>query len=231
MQRMHRGTGLAVARGGAGCQAFARLLRIRSLATRASVDVSGENEIRVHLEGLVDPNAGSLATLMTSLQQELRQIARRQRRRGMAGETLSTTALVNEAWLKLSGTPDLVEQIDHRHFLALAARAMRYIVINHARDRVADKRGGGAVHVPLDEALDDGRDTAEAVRLLELDDALQQLERARPRLAQVVHLRYFAGLTEEEIGEVLGIDRSTVRRDWIKARGWLHKRRDPDAAG
>ena len=190
---------------------------------------SAENEVRARLELAVDRKADSLAGLMVALQQELRQIARRQRRRGMAGDTLSTTALVNEAWLKLAGTPDLVDEMDHRHFLALAAQAMRYIVINHARDRVAEKRGGGAVHVSLDEYLHDRDSLAEATRMLELTDALERLEEVRPRLAQVVHLRYFAGLTEDETGEVLGIDRSTVRRDWVKARGWLHDRLGPDA--
>lgn len=194
------------------------------------MDDFAENEVRMRLERVGSDGAGSLAQLMSRLQQELRQIARAQRRRGMAGDTLSTTALVNEAWLKLAGTPDLLERMDHRHFLALAARAMRFIVINHARDRIADKRGGGAVHVPLDDALLDRPEMAEATRLLELDAALQRLEQVRPRLAQVVHLRYFAGLTEAETGEVLGIDRSTVRRDWAKARGWLHKRLDPHAA-
>ncbi|MGY0505244.1 ECF-type sigma factor [Luteimonas sp. e5] len=187
-----------------------------------------ELDVRACLEAALDHEADSLASLMTQLQQELRQIARRQRRRGMAGETLSTTALVNEAWLKLAGAAERIEQMDHRHFLAVAAQAMRYIVINHARDRVADKRGGGALHVTLDDELVSDPQRAEAERMMELADALDRLEQARPRLAQVVHLRYFAGLTETETGEVLGIDRSTVRRDWIKARGWLHKRLDPD---
>lgn len=190
------------------------------------MDVQGENEIRTWLQEASHAGSGSLSELMTGLQQELRAIARRQRRQGMAGETLSTTALVNEAYLKLAATPDVVEHMDHRHFLAVAARAMRYIIINHARDRMAQKRGGGALHVDLDEHLDDAA-LAEAGRMLELSDALERLEQARPRLAQVVQLRYFGGLSEEEAGEVLGIDRSTVRRDWVKARGWLYDRLSP----
>lgn len=172
----------------------------------------------------------SLADRMTALQQELRQIAKRQRRRGGMGETLCTTALVNEAYLKFAASPDFIEEMDPHHFLAVAANAMRHIVINHARDRVALKRGNGAEHVALDENLGDEAKYAEALEMLELGDALTRLERARPRLAQVVQLRYFAGLSEEEVGEVLDIDRSTVRRDWLKARGWLHERLGPDAS-
>jgi RNA polymerase sigma factor (TIGR02999 family) len=167
---------------------------------------------------------------MTDMQHELRQIAHRQRRRGAAGETLSTTALVHEAYLKFAGSPELFEQIDRAHFLSLAARAMRHIVINHARDRVAQKRGSGAHHETLGDGSQIGGDLGEATRILELNDALDQLERVRPRLAQVVQLRYFAGLSEAETGEVLDLDSSTVRRDWLKARGWLYDKLHPDSA-
>lgn len=197
------------------------------------MDVQGETEyeieIGLRLETLVKEHALDLSALMTGLQNELRQIAHRQRRRGGAGETLSTTALVNEAYLKFASSPELFGRVDRNHFLAIAARAMRNIVINHARDRVAQKRGGGASHETLGEVevLDAG--LAEANRILELNDALGRLEQVRPRLAQVVQLRYFAGLSEEETGEVLDLDRSTVRRDWLKARGWLFERLHPDA--
>jgi RNA polymerase sigma factor (TIGR02999 family) len=188
-----------------------------------------ETEIGLRLESLVKERGLDLPVLMTGLQEELRQIARRQRRRGTVGETLSTTALVNEAYLKFASSPELFGGIERGHFLAIAARAMRNIVINHARDRVAQKRGGGAAHETLGEAAWSDADLVEASRLLELNDALARLEQVRPRLAQVVQLRYFAGLSEEETGEVLGLDRSTVRRDWLKARGWLYERLQPDA--
>lgn len=188
-----------------------------------------ETEIGLRLESLVKERDLDLSALMTGLQGELRQIAHRQRRRGAVGETLSTTALVNEAYLKFASSPELFGRVDRNHFLAIAARAMRNIVINHARDRVAQKRGGGAAHETLGdvEALD--ADLLEANRILELNDALGRLEQVRPRLAQVVQLRYFAGLSEEETGEVLELDRSTVRRDWLKARGWLYERLHPDS--
>ncbi len=192
-------------------------------------DTEYETEIGLQLEGLAKASGLDLAGLMTGLQGELRQIARRQRRRGTVGETLSTTALVNEAYLKFASSPELFGRIDRNHFLAIAARAMRNIVINHARDRVAQKRGGGAIHDSLGQLDAADADIDEAVRLLELDDALKRLEAVRPRLAQVVQLRYFAGLSEEETGEVLDLDRSTVRRDWLKARGWLYERLHPDA--
>jgi len=189
-----------------------------------------ETEIRSHLESVVRGHGVDLGGLITDLQGELRQIARRQRRRGAVGETLSTTALVNEAYLKFAASPELFDGIERNHFLALAARAMRHIVINHARDRVAQKRGGGGVHATLGEIDAADADLVEANRILELNDALDKLEQVRPRLAQVVQLRYFAGLSEDETGEVLDLDRSTVRRDWLKARGWLYDKLHPDAA-
>jgi RNA polymerase sigma factor (TIGR02999 family) len=188
-----------------------------------------ETEIGLQLESLVEERDLDLSALMTGLQNELRQIAHRQRRRSAVGETLSTTALVNEAYLKFAASPELFGRVDRNHFLAIAARAMRNIVINHARDRVAQKRGGGAAHETLGEIEAFDADLVEANRILELNDALGRLEQVRPRLAQVVQLRYFAGLSEEETGEVLDLDRSTVRRDWLKARGWLYERLHPDS--
>lgn len=186
-----------------------------------------EDEVRERIEAVVATAAPQdLARLVTELQGELRQIARSQRRRGGAAETLSTTALVNEAYLKFRGSPELFARVDRDHFLAIAARAMRHIIVNYARDRVALKRGGGAAAESLD-GVDVGEDFGE---LLELNDALEQLERARPRLAQVVQLRYFGGLGEAEVAAVLGLDVSTVQRDWVKARGWLYERLHPDAA-
>lgn len=190
---------------------------------------ANDNHIHERLQALANAQSSSLAQMMAVLQQELRGIARGQRRRTAPSETLCTTALINEAYLKLSTAEQLIEQMDHRHFLAVAANAMRHILMNHARDRLAQKRGAGAVHVTLDEAnTANAQSVEEASRMVELTDALERLEQVRPRLAQVVQLRFFAGLSEEETGEVLGIDRSTVRRDWVKARGWLHDKLHTD---
>ncbi len=185
-----------------------------------------EQAVRERIEAAVAASPQSLAQLVTDMQGELRQIARSQRRRNAAAETLSTTALVNEAYLKFSGSPDLFASVDRQHFLAIAARAMRHIIVNHARDRLAQKRGGGA----LLESIDDHEVAEDFADVLELNDALEQLERVRPRLAQVVQLRWFGGLGETEVAEVLEVDVSTVQRDWVKARGWLYERLHPDAA-
>lgn len=185
-----------------------------------------EAAVRARIEAAVAASPRNLSGLMTELQAELRQVARSQRRRNAAAETLSTTALVNEAFLKFSASPDLFDGVDRQHFLAIAARAMRHIIVNYARDRHAQKRGGGAIVESLDE-----HDVAQDFdAVLELNDALEQLERVRPRLAQVVQLRWFGGLAEAEIADVLEVDVSTVQRDWIKARGWLYERLHPDAA-
>jgi len=189
-----------------------------------------EDEIRIHIESAIEARQMDLSLLMTDMQRELRLIAHRQRRRGTPGETLSTTALVNEAYLKFAHSPALFERIDHRHFLAIAARAMRNILMNHARDRIAQKRGGGVRLETLEHGEQLGDDIVEANRILELNDALERLEQVRPRLAQVVQLRYFAGLSEDETADALELDRSTVRRDWIKARGWLYDKLHPDSA-
>jgi RNA polymerase sigma factor (TIGR02999 family) len=197
---------------------------------RHDVDVNTltEEEICTRIEGAMSARGADLAQLIVGLQNELRQIAHRQRRRAIASETLSTTALVNEAYIKFSSAPELFAQIDRQHFLAIAARAMRNIAINHARDKLAQKRGSGLAPETLDAAEHSAADLNDATQILELNDALERLEKIRPRLAQVVQLRYFAGLSEAETGAVLGLDPSTVRRDWLKARGWLYDKLNPD---
>ena len=108
------------------------------------------------------------------------------------------------------------------HFLAVASLAMRRVLVDHARRRRAEKRGGTAVRVPLSEAMTLVDLDARADELLALDEALDRLARLEPRLARVVECRFFSGLTEEETAEVLGVTARTVRRDWVKARGWLY---------
>lgn len=189
---------------------------------------SPETEVRAWIESAVGSQPTRLSELMTNLQRELRQIAHSRRQGSAAGDTLSTTALVNEAYIKLSASSDTFSQIERDHFLAIAARAMRYILINHARDKIAQKRGSDAPHESLGDDAQIANDVVEANRMLELDDALLRLERIRPRLAQVVQLRYFAGLSEAEVGQILDLDPSSVRRDWVKARGWLSQQLAPE---
>ncbi len=135
------------------------------------------------------------------------------------GHSLQTGALVNEAYLRLIDA-NQVDWHDRAHFLAISANLMRQVLMQHARRRSARKRGGsGAVRVDLDEAVipSSERDTD----LIALDEALHALERADPREARVVELRYFGGMGEGEIAEVLGVSERTVRRDWEHARAWL----------
>lgn len=178
-------------------------------------------QVQALIKETIDSRPTGFAELIVDLHHELRQIAHARRQGSGAGDTLSTTALVNETYIKLCSSSDALSAVKREHFLAIAAQAMRYILINHARDKTAQKRGPDVHHEPLGESDQVSNDVREADRLLELDGALQQLERIRPRLAQVVQLRYFGGLSESEVGEVLDLDPSSVRRDWVKARGWL----------
>jgi RNA polymerase sigma factor (TIGR02999 family) len=150
---------------------------------------------------------------------ELEQIARRERRPVAHLATLDTSALVHDAFLRLAQQRQL-GAADRAHFLAAAAGTIRRVVIDHVRRRRAGKRGGDVAPITLDERLGivELRDEA----LLALDEALARLAQAEPRLARVVECRYFVGMSDEETAEALGVTTRTVRRDWVKARGWLY---------
>ena len=150
---------------------------------------------------------------------ELRRVARRELA-SRPSDTLSTTALVHELYLKLSRAQH-ADWRDRAHFLSVAAVAMRHILVDRARRRTAEKRGGPHRHVTLDEQL--ARSDGQAESLLELHEALDQLALLDERLARVVECRFFGGMTERETAEALGITERTVRRDWIKARGLLYQ--------
>lgn len=164
--------------------------------------------------------------LLPMLYQDVRRLARRERRHFRGGETLQTTALVHEAYLKLRSAPGFN---DHGHFLRASALAMRHILVNHARDRIAAKRGGGVVPLPLDEALDAAPGPGDEL-LVEVNEALVRLAALNIRLARVVECRFFAGYSDEETAEALGVTDRTVRRDWIKARAWLQRELGDGAA-
>lgn len=163
-----------------------------------------------------DAAAGSRAYAL--IYGQLHAAARRQLR-GRRDQTLCTTALVNEAWLKLAAAE--LDVRDREHYLALAARAMRQIVVDQARRASAEKRGGQGVRITLTGSVAQAEDASEDV--LALDAALQRLARVDPRLAQVVEWRYFGGLNEPEVAGLLGLTERTVRRDWRKARAFLHR--------
>lgn len=152
------------------------------------------------------------------LYDELRRIARGVRHRGGATRTLDTTGLVHEAYLRLVDAAEVPWE-DRARFLALAATAMRRIVIDAARRRRAAKRGGERVRVDLEAVQLSAGESSEA--LLALDDALERLAALNPRLAEVVECRFFAGMSETEIAAAFGVTERTVRRDWVKAKGWL----------
>jgi RNA polymerase sigma factor (TIGR02999 family) len=179
-------------------------------------------------ELLVELRAGSpgaLERLMPLVYDELSRIARRQLRSEPAGHTLSTTALVHEAYLRLVDQKR-AQWVDRSHFLGVAAHMMRRVLVDHARRHRAARRGGHELRrVPLEvlQATDAAQlaVTERADVLLALDDALETLGRLEPRQARVVECRFFGGLTEPETADALGVTARTVARDWVKARGWL----------
>jgi RNA polymerase sigma factor (TIGR02999 family) len=149
---------------------------------------------------------------------ELRRLAHREMGRERAGHTLQTTALVNEAYLRLIGA-SRVQWQDRAHFFAMSARLMRRILVDHARSRKSLKRGAGTRKVSLDEALTVS--PGPGADLVALDDALQALASVDARKCQVVELRYFGGLTVEECAEALRVSPDTITRDWRLAKAWL----------
>ena len=149
---------------------------------------------------------------------ELRKIADAYLRRERSGHTLQPTALVNEAWLRLVRQDGL--QFEHRkQFYALAAQAMRRILVDHARSLATDKRGGGTQKTTLSAEMSAGANRV--VELLILDEALDRLTRVSPRQGQIIELRYFGGLTVEEIGDLVGVSPATISRDQKTAEAWL----------
>lgn len=165
-------------------------------------------------------DAAALERLAPLVYAELRRIARRQMGREREGHTLQATALVNEAYLRLAGGEGLALQ-DRAHFYAVCAQVMRHVLVDHARANARDKRGGGAAHVPLEEAALAAAGGSE--EMVALDEALRGLEEVDPQKARVVALRYFAGLSIEETAEVLGVSPTTVRREWRRAKAWLYR--------
>lgn len=163
---------------------------------------------------------GALDRLLPLVYDDLRRVARRQLARGRPDGVLDTTGLVHEVYLKLLGQAEIAGE-DRAHFLNIAARAMRQVIIGFARKRSSAKRGGGAVATTLDDghlAIE-----AQAERLLMIDQALGRLAAKGPRLARVVECRFFAGLSEEETAEALGVSVRTAQREWLRARAWLRE--------
>jgi RNA polymerase sigma factor (TIGR02999 family) len=166
-------------------------------------------------------DAAALEQLVPLVYDELRCVARAHLRREAAGQTLQTTALVHEVYLRLVDLNALTLH-DRTHFFAVAARLMRQILVDHARRKRAAKRGGGVAALSLaDSAVGAERGT---VDLLALDEALDKLRVFDPRQCAVVELRFFAGLTVDEVAEALAISRATAEREWAMAKAWLYQR-------
>jgi RNA polymerase sigma-70 factor (ECF subfamily) len=160
----------------------------------------------------------ALDALMPLVHGELHRIARGFLSRERPGHTLQPTALINEAYLRLVGEREMEWQ-SRAHFLAVAAKLMRFILVDHCRRKKYLKRGAGAALVPLDDALDVSE--ARGAKLVALDDALARLEQVDARKSQIAELKYFGGLTADEIGRSLGVSEKTVLREWRLTRAWL----------
>ena len=179
-------------------------------------DADITTKLRAWAEG--EPSAPE--SLFPLVYDELRRMAHHHLRRERLGHTLDTTALVHEAYLKLVDQTS-AQWRDRAHFFAVASTMMRRILVDYARRYLAEKRGVAPRRVSLTDDMLVAEERADT--LVALDEALNELERIDPRLSRVVECRFFAGLTEEETAEILGVTARTVRRDWTKAKGWLHR--------
>lgn len=166
------------------------------------------------------------AAVYAAVYEDLQRLARGQRRRlYLSGNTLNTTALVHESYLRLAGRTSGFR--DREHLLAVAATAMRQILVDRARRRSRAKRGGGERPVPLDDALPAPVEDREADLFLALDEALRALDRQDPRLRRVIECQFFGGLTQQETAAALDLSERSVRRLWVRARAWLQLQLDP----
>jgi RNA polymerase sigma factor (TIGR02999 family) len=184
----------------------------------ASDDESQRQQVSRLLADWSKEDPAARDALVAIVYEELRRLAHHYMKGERANHTLQTTALVNEAYLRLTDLTRM-QWRDRAHFFAMAATLMRRILVDHARDRARDKRGGGVVFTALEDEQVAAPSTVDA---LALDEALDRLAAIDPLHARIVELRYFAGLTIEETSEALGISPATVKREWTWARAWLH---------
>ena len=183
-------------------------------------DTEKPHEISRILQEWSDGGTDVSEKLMPLIYDELRRQASRYMRRERIGHTLQTTALIHEAYLKLIDKPDVNWQ-NRAHFFGVAAQVMKRILVDHAKSKRREKRGGIAENLPLDEArfvISEGK----SVDLIALDEALTRFAKFDPQQAKIVELKYFAGMQIEEIAEALRISPTTVKREWNSAKAWLH---------
>ena len=187
------------------------------------VDKDEPPQITQLLQRAAEGDRTALDAVYASLYPELKRLARSRLRQQGRAESVSTTLLVHESFVRLVGARDLRLE-DRRHFFAYAAKTMRNIIIDSAREHLAERRGGGAEHTTLgdaDSAAAQVADAGASDELLRVGDALRELETVDPELAELVEMRYFGGYSEIEIAELQGVNERTVRRRWEKARAWL----------
>jgi len=185
-------------------------------------DLPRANDVTGLLLSWRDGDAAALDRLVPLVYDELRRVARGYLRREPPGHSLQATALLHEVFLRLVDA-DRLTPMSRTHFFAISARLMRQILVDHARRKRADKRGGGATVISLDEAAPEAAQTS-GVNVLALDEALDALSSFDARQCRVVELRFFAGLNIPETADALGISTATVEREWAMAKAWLHQR-------
>jgi RNA polymerase sigma-70 factor, ECF subfamily len=179
-----------------------------------------QGEVTTLLAEMRNGNRGAESRLMPLVYDELRKLARHYMRSERPDHTLQATALVHEAYLRLIGQRE-IDWHNRAHFFGVAAQSMRRILVDHARAHLAQKRGKGEQPISLDDAC--ALDGGDAGELVALDEALARLATRDPRQSRIVELRFFGGLKEEEVAEVLGVSSRTVKREWRMARAWLYK--------
>lgn len=187
---------------------------------KGAMSAQSPNEVTQLLLAWNGGDDAALDKLMPLVYDELRKAAKRYLRRERDGHTLQTAALVNEVYLRLIDAKDVRWQ-DRAHFFAISARLMRRVLVEFARRRQQLKRGGEAQQISIEEAIGFGQ--KQSANVVALDDALTELAKLNPRQSKVVELRFFGGLTEEEIAEALKVSPRTVRNDWRLARAWLYR--------
>ena len=198
----------------------AKMRSIHRKAMPASEDESQRQQVSRLLADWSKEDPAARDALVAIVYKELRRLAHHYMQGERANHTLQTTALVNEAYLRLTDLTRM-QWRDRAHFFAMAATLMRRILVDHARDRARDKRGGGVVFTTLQ---DERVATPPGIDVMALDEALDRLAAIDPVHARIVELRYFAGLTIEETSEALRISPATVKREWTWARAWLYHR-------
>lgn len=177
-------------------------------------------EVTVLLKAMAHGDACARNTLLPLVYSELHRLAASYMRRERSDHTLQPTALINEAYLRLTG--DDIDWQNREHFIGLAANVMRRVLVDHARAHNARKRGGDLRRVEMEDGIAFCSERADEV--VEVDEALEELRKIKPREAQIVELRYFAGLSDEQIAALLGISTRTVQRLWMSGKSWLFQR-------